>query len=158
MEATRMKGEKELTLTGQLGTLCRNRQLRRLVTYAATPNDLASTRIFMPPRRYTSTCLRARYRRTALCGHYQCMALLSLLTGGAQRGSGAYRRNHPDGKHIAHRWNKGKGACSHTRRGKTLVLPVKQRRLRGNRQGYPRQDTMFYIEKIDDAIDIVLMK
>ena len=80
VEASRMKGKKELTLTGQVSDHADNHCSAQPV--AAMQTTRVSTRIFYDTSKSTFTSLLALYLKTVIsAGITMCMALISLLTG-----------------------------------------------------------------------------
>ncbi|HHT9129555.1 MAG TPA: endopeptidase La [Candidatus Brocadiaceae bacterium] len=161
VEVSRMKGEKELTLTGQLGDVMQESAIAALSYVRSNAKRLGIDENF-----YDTSEIHIHVPSGAIpkdgpsAGITMCMALISLLTGRyAKREVALTGEITLTGNMLPIGGVKEKVLAAIRAGVKTIVFPFK------NKDDYEEIDTeirskiqCFYIEKIDDAIDIVLTK
>lgn len=161
VEAARMKGEKELTLTGQLGDVMQESAIAALSYIRSNVKRLGIDENF-----YDTSEIHIHVPSGAIpkdgpsAGITMCMALISLLTGRPARREVALTGEATLTGNVLPVGGVKEKVLAAIRAGvKTLVFPAK------NKDDYEEiskeiRDKIrcFYIEKIDDAIEIVLTK
>ncbi|GAN32825.1 MAG: endopeptidase La [Candidatus Brocadia sp. AMX2] len=161
VEASRMKGEKELTLTGQLGDVMQESAIAALSYVRSNAKRLAIDENF-----YDTSEIHIHVPSGAIpkdgpsAGITMCMALISLLTGRHARREVALTGEVTLTGNVLPIGGVKEKVLAAIRAGvKTIVLPLK------NKDDYEEIDKEIrdkircvYIQKIDDAIDTVLIQ
>ena len=161
VEATRMKGEKELTLTGQLGDVMQESAIAALSYVRSNAKRLGIDENF-----YDTSEIHIHVPSGAIpkdgpsAGITMCMALVSLLTGRYARREVALTGEITLTGNVLPIGGVKEKVLAAIRAGvKTIVLPLK------NKDDYEEIDKdirdkiqCVYIQKIDDAIDTVLIQ
>lgn len=160
VEASRMKGEKELTLTGQLGDVMQESAIAALSYVRSNAKRLGIDENF-----YDTSEIHIHVPSGAIpkdgpsAGITMCMALISLLTGRQARREVALTGEITLTGNVLPIGGVKEKVLAAIRAGvKTIVLPLK------NREDYEEVDKEIrdkiqcvYIQKVDDAIDTVLI-
>lgn len=161
IEASRMKGEKELTLTGQLGDVMQESAIAALSYVRSNAKRLGIDENF-----YDTSEIHIHVPSGAIpkdgpsAGITMCMALISLLTGRrAKREVALTGEITLTGNVLPIGGVKEKALAAIRAGAKTIVLPQK------NKDDYEDIDKEIrskiqcsYIQKIDDAVDLVLIQ
>src|SRR3990170_1666590 len=160
VEATRMKGEKELTLTGQLGDVMQESAIAALSYIRSNAKRLSIDENF-----YDTSEIHIHVPSGAIpkdgpsAGITMCMALISLLTGRYARREVALTGEVTLTGNVLPIGGVKEKVLAAIRAGvKTLVLPLK------NKDDFEEIDAEIrnkiqcvYIQKIDDAVNTVLI-
>ncbi len=161
VEATRMKGEKELTLTGQLGDVMQESAIAALSYVRGNAKRFGIDEDFFGTSEiHIHVPSGAIPKDGPSAGITMCMALFSLLMDRCAKREVALTGEITLTGNVLPIGGIKEKVLAAIRGGvKTLVLPHK------NKEDYEEIDKSirdkiqcFYIEKIDDAIDIVLIK
>lgn len=161
VESSRMKGEKELTLTGQLGDVMQESAIAALSYVRSNAKRLGIDETF-----YDTSEIHIHVPSGAIpkdgpsAGIAMCMALVSLLTGRQARREVALTGEITLTGNVLPIGGVKEKVLAAIRAGvKTIVLPLK------NREDYEEVDKEIrdkiqcvYIQKVDDAIDTVLIQ
>jgi ATP-dependent Lon protease len=161
VEAARMKGEKELTLTGQLGDVMQESAIAALSYVRSNAKRLGIDENF-----YDTSEIHIHVPSGAIpkdgpsAGITMCMALISLLTGRYARREVALTGEITLTGNVLPIGGVKEKVLAAIRAGvKTIVLPLK------NKDDYEEIDKEIrdkiqcvYVQKIDDAIDTVLIQ
>ncbi len=161
VESSRMKGEKELTLTGQLGDVMQESAIAALSYVRSNAKRLGIDENF-----YDTSEIHIHVPSGAIpkdgpsAGIAMCMALVSLLTGRQARREVALTGEITLTGNVLPIGGVKEKVLAAIRAGvKTIVLPLK------NREDYEEVDKEIrdkiqcvYIQKVDDAIDTVLIQ